>query len=91
MNKYREGKVKSTLNKGVKQTLKPYAYKRSESCNRMTACLLHNEPTSCTSLARLTHLSGGAVAKASLNRAKHKSAEADAKPGDLPMSRLKVQ
>ena len=30
-NKYREGKVKSTLNKGVKENLKPYAYKRSES------------------------------------------------------------
>ena len=54
MNKYREGKVKSTLNKGVKQNLKPYAYKRSESrYGVMTACLLHNEPTSYTSLARL--------------------------------------
>ena len=31
VNKYREGKVKSTLNKGVKQNLKPYAYKRSEA------------------------------------------------------------
>ena len=30
VNKYREGKVKSTLNKGVKENLKPYAYKRSE-------------------------------------------------------------
>ncbi len=29
-NKYREGKVKSTLNKGVKKYLKPIVYKRSE-------------------------------------------------------------
>ena len=29
-NQYREGKVKSTANSGVKQFLKPYAYKRSE-------------------------------------------------------------
>ena len=82
--------MKSTLNKGVKQTLKPYAYKRSESIRWMTACLLHNEPTSCSSLARLSHFSDGTVAKASLNRAKQ-SVEADAKPGDLPMARLKPQ
>ena len=30
MNQYREGKVKSTPNRRVKQTLKPGAYKRSE-------------------------------------------------------------
>ena len=30
MDKYREGKVKSTVNNGVKQNLKPCAYKRSE-------------------------------------------------------------
>ncbi len=35
-------------------------------------------------------LRGGAVAKASLIRA-HKSVAADAKPGDLPMSRLKLK
>ena len=29
-NKYREGKVKSTSDRGVKETLKPCAYKRSE-------------------------------------------------------------
>jgi hypothetical protein len=47
VNKYREGKVKSTPDRGVKKYLKPYAYKRLESGNsRMTACLLHNEPTS---------------------------------------------
>ena len=30
MNQYREGKVKSTHSMGVKEFLKPYAYKRSE-------------------------------------------------------------
>ena len=51
--KYCEGKVKRTPNRGVKKTLKPRAYKRSESPLGMTACLLHNEPTSYSSLARL--------------------------------------
>ena len=56
----------------------------------MTACLLHNEPTSYSSLARLIDLSQGAVAKASLNRALE-SVEVDAKLGDLPMTRMKLQ
>ena len=30
MHQYREGKVKRTPRRGVKQILKPYAYKRSE-------------------------------------------------------------
>ena len=46
MNKYREGKVKRTSKRGVKEPLKPYAYKRSEQLIAVTACLLHNEPTS---------------------------------------------
>ena len=54
----------------------------------MTACLLHNEPTSYSSLARLTRKSGAAGAKASLNRAAE-SVGVDAKLGDLPMVRLK--
>jgi hypothetical protein len=70
VNQYREGKVKSTLNKGVKQTLKPCAYKRSELGNLVTACLLHNEPTSYASLARLRMSTSAAGAKASLNRAR---------------------
>ena len=52
VNQYCEGKVKRTPSRGVKKTLKPCAYKRSESFG-MTACLLHNEPTSYASLARL--------------------------------------
>ena len=55
MNQYREGKVKSTPVRGVKEYLKPYAYKQWEgyagiSSNGvpecLTACLLHNEPAS---------------------------------------------
>ena len=42
--------------KGSEKTLKPYAYKRSESrFIGMTACLLHNEPTSYSSLASISH------------------------------------
>ena len=56
----------------------------------VTACLLHNEPTSYTLPARLSYSSNGAEAKASLNRAA-KLVGIDAKPSDLPMSRLKVR
>ena len=48
MDKYREGKVKSTPMRGVKQNLKPDAYKQSEGnmtlrrCGALTAYLLHN-------------------------------------------------
>ena len=69
MHQYREGKVKRTPDRGVQQNLKPCAYKRSEPLSGVTACLLHNEPTSCFSLARLSGRSRGAEAKASLNRA----------------------
>jgi len=54
VNQYREGKVKRTPNRGVKYNLKPCAYKRSEQLRAVTACLLHNEPTSYSSLARLS-------------------------------------
>ena len=56
----------------------------------MTACLLHNEPTSYSSLARLNPLTGEAEAKASLNRA-IQSVGVDAKLCDLPMVRLKFR
>ena len=53
----------------------------------LTACLLHNDPASYR--VRLVNpFRGGAVAKASLNRAKLSGA-VDAKPGELPMGRLK--
>ncbi len=56
----------------------------------VTACLLHNEPTSYSSLARLIPTKEVVGAKASLNRAS-KSEGVDAKLGDLPMVRLKLQ
>ena len=59
MDQYREGKVKSTVNNGVKENLKPCAYKRSERSDSVTACLLHNEPTSYTCVARLIHRQSG--------------------------------
>ena len=89
MDQYREGKVKRTVSNGVKKNLKPCACKLSEPFRGVTACLLHNEPTSCSSLARFSALKHAAGAKASPNRAVE-SVEADAKLCDLPMVRLKV-
>ena len=68
MYQYREGKVKRTASSGVKKNLKPCACKLSEPL-WVTACLLHNEPTSCSSLARFSALKRAAGAKASPNRA----------------------
>ncbi len=61
--------MKRTPFRGVQQTLKPYAYKRSEHPLDVTACLLHNEPTSCRRAARLSAMRCVPAAKASLNRA----------------------
>ena len=69
MDEYREGKVKSTAGSGVKQTLKPCACKRSELVYLVTACLLHNEPTSRSSAARVRALRLGPGARASPKRA----------------------
>lgn len=41
VNQYREGKVKSTPMRGVKQILKPDAYKQVERAS-VTPYLLHN-------------------------------------------------
>jgi heterodisulfide reductase subunit C len=52
VNQYREGKVKSTPVRGVKEYLKPFTYKQwkgyaPQQCGEcLTACLLHNEPAS---------------------------------------------
>ena len=42
VNQYREGKVKSTPMRGVKQYLKRIAYKQLEGTRGLTAYLLHN-------------------------------------------------
>jgi uncharacterized protein YbbK (DUF523 family) len=49
VNKYREGKVKSTPVRGVKQYLKPSAYKPFEGYAqaRLRAFLLNDESASC--------------------------------------------
>ena len=54
----------------------------------MTACLLHNEPTSYSPLARLSLIMDVAVAKASLNRA-NELLGFDPKRDELGMARLK--
>ena len=55
---------------------------------RLTACLLHNDPASYRARPQVNPFRGGAAAKASLNRA-NQSGAIDAKPGELPMGRLK--
>jgi hypothetical protein len=89
VNQYREGKVKSTLNKGVKQTLKPCAHKRSELGNLVTACLLHNEPTSYASLARLRVFKARSRSESESEQGAQ-SEGVDAKLGDLPLTRMKA-
>ena len=81
--------MKRTPNRGVKENLKPFVYKLSEPFRGATACLLHNEPTSCVASARLSPSGTGAEAKASLARAVE-LAQADAKPSDLPLDRMTV-
>ena len=53
----------------------------------LTACLLHNDPASYRA-RRVNPFRGGAAGKPSLNRARLSGA-VDAKPGELPMGRLK--
>ena len=74
-NQYREGKVKSTPGRGVKQNLKPVAYKQWELDRlrpRVTACLLQNEPASHIDWQRLSPRRDGAAGKPSPNRALRK-------------------
>ena len=86
-NQYCEGKVKSTPTRRVKEILKPCAYKRSELPCAVTACLLHNEPTSC----RVRLVKGDDAPSHSESEAEEAvmSDVADAKPSDLHMSRMK--
>ena len=67
MNQYREGKVKRTLNKGVKENLKPYAYKQSEVSYETDGVPIEECAGDLMYVARLSEY--GAIAKASLNRA----------------------
>ena len=87
MNQYREGKVKSTPSRRVKEILKPCAYKRSEHVIHVTACLLHNEPASC----RHRRGMGPESPRRSESEPEEgvESVSADAKLGDLHLSRVK--
>src|SRR6516165_1811853 len=89
-NQYREGKVKSTPTRGVKQFLKPDAYQQWEPAHRagdrVPFVLWVSDLKYRASLSR----SGGGAAKASLNRAKKEFDALDPKPSDLVMSRLKA-
>jgi hypothetical protein len=44
VNQYREGKVKSTPVRGVKEYLKPYAYKQWKGYNRRKAVMPDRVP-----------------------------------------------
>ena len=85
MNQYREGKVKSTSNRGVKEFLKPCVYKQWKPFGA-TACLLHNEPTSCPSAARLSLWCSRSESESEEGI---QSPATDPKPSDLSLSRLK--
>ena len=70
MNKYREGKVKRTPVRGVKQYLKPYVYKQWEryaarKARPRTFCIMGLRVT----VGGEVKPKGGAAAKASPNRA----------------------
>ena len=57
MHQYREGTVKRTPVRGVKQNLKPLTYKQRQGYGpqgqRLVACLLLNEPARYRGVARL--------------------------------------
>jgi len=68
-NQYREGKVKRTASSGVQRSWNHTLTSGRSRVKSVTACLLHNEPTSYSSLASLRSVRTEGAAKASLNRA----------------------
>lgn len=85
MDEYREGQVKSTPVRGVKEILKPHTYKRSEAgrrkASRLTACLLHYDPASYSSDARLRCSAPEPERKRVLSRGRMSIWGYDPKPG----------
>ena len=73
----------------MKEILNPCAYKRSEHALRVTACLLHNEPTS------YRREQGSEVQPRIRSESEPeegvKYAVVDAKPSDLHMTRMKFR
>jgi hypothetical protein len=107
-HEYREGKVKSTPARGVKESLKPSAHSQREAGRGrppfggggagLIACLLKNEPASCSPRRGKGRLRAAPAANASPNRAPPAPARgtgasrrADPKPGELPMASVKVR
>ena len=76
--------MKRTPSRGVKQNLKPCVHKLSEPLGA-TACLLHNEPASCFSPARLSQWRSRSESEC---EQRVKLVGADPKLGDLSMARL---
>jgi hypothetical protein len=85
VDEYREGQVKSTPVRGVKEILKPHTYKRSEvgmgNHVRLTACLLHYDPASYSSDARLRCSAPEPQRKRVLSRGRMSIWGYDPKPG----------
>ena len=84
VDEYREGKVKRTPSRGVKETLKSCAPGLREPA-RVTACLLHNEPASCRAPARLRRCRSRSESEC---EQRAQLGAADPKPGDLSVGRL---
>ena len=79
--------MKSTPSRGVKEILNPCAYKRSEHAMHVTACLLHNEPTSCRRRQVECHETRSRSESEPEQGAE--SVGVDAKPSDLHLARVK--
>jgi hypothetical protein len=97
VNEYREGKVKSTPVRGVKEILKPHAYKQSEDTRGgfraaagLTACLLHNESASCGRQRKVKPREVKPERKR-VRRGREQLPAADPKRDDLPMARVKAR
>ena len=90
MNEYREGKVKSTPMRRVKEFLNPCAYKRSEPCFswlRRAFCIMNLRVTVTSEVN--CHEAGSRSESEPEEGAQF--VVVDAKPSDLHMSRMKFR
>ena len=89
MNQYREGKVGRPPNRGVKKNLKPFVYKRSErrELRRRAFCIMILRVAVVGEVKR-HELRSRSESESEMGV---ESTEADAKPSDLPLSRLKFR
>ena len=88
MNKYREGKVKSTPERGVKELLKPCVYKQGKldaKAERLcTFCIMNRRLNACGELKPERRRRSESESEVGESRAHY-----NPKPGDLLMARLK--